>query len=263
MIEKMKNEGMLERIDLGNVPNYIHVDHRFKSLPYDENEEYSVAYMWGTVGILYNTDMVDGPVDSWEILWDDKYAGQIFMYDSQRDAFAPALKKLGFSLNTIDIGELNQAKAELIRQRPLVQAYLGDPVKDKMIGGEGALAVVYSGDAMYSIAENEAWAYVIPREGSNLWCDAAVILKGAKNKENAEAFINFLCDPGTAYKNTMYVGYSTTNTAALDMLPDDMRYDDVYWPSDEELENCEVFVDLGGFIAEYDKAWTEVLSAAK
>lgn len=262
MIEKMKNEDMLEKINLNNVPNFKNIDDKFKNMSFDPNNEYSVAYMWGTVGILYNTEMVDEEVDSWDILWDEKYAGQIYMYDSQRDAFAVGLKKLGYSLNTTDLSQINEAKEELIRQKPLVQAYLGDPVKDKMIGNEGALAVVYSGDAMYSIEENDALDYVIPKEGSNLWFDGIVIPKGAKNKENAEKFINFLCDPQIAAKNTIYIGYSTANKAALDILPDDMKNDKVYWPDDDALVNCQVFHDLGSFILEYDKVWTEVLAAS-
>lgn len=263
MIEKMKSEDMLEKINLDNVPNFKHIDEKFKNMAYDPNNEYSIAYMWGTIGILYNTEMVDDVVDSWDILWNEKYSGQIYMYDSQRDAFAVALKKLGYSLNTTDLAELNDAKAELIRQKPLIQAYLGDPVKDKMIGNEGALAVVYSGDAMYSIDENDALDYAVPKEGSNLWYDGVVIPKGAKNKENAEKFINFLCDPQIAAKNTLYIGYSTANKAALSLLPEDMVNNGVYWPDDEDLINCELFHDLGSFILEYDKAWTEVLAAAK
>ena len=260
MIEKMIKEDMLAKIDMNNIPNYKNIDGRFKGLDYDKNNEYSVAYMWGTVGILYNTEMVDDDVDSWDILWDEKYAGQIYMYDSQRDTFAAALKKLGYSVNTRSIDELTRAKEELIRQKPLVQAYIGDQVKDKMIGREGALAIVYSGDAMFCKEENDELEYAIPREGSNLWYDGAVIPKNAKNKANAEKFIDYLCRPDVAAKNTEYIGYSTANSAALALLDDEMVSDPVYWPDDELLVNCEVFYDLGDFIAEYDRAWTEILA---
>ncbi|MDR1688406.1 MAG: spermidine/putrescine ABC transporter substrate-binding protein [Clostridiales bacterium] len=262
MFEKMKNEGMLEKINFDNIPNYKYIADRFKGMHFDTDNEYFVTYMWGTVGILYNTEMVTEPVDSWDILWDEKYAGQIFMYDSQRDALATSLKRLGFSLNTTDLNELTLAKMELIKQKPLVQAYLGDPVKDKMIGGEGAMAVVYSGDAMFSIGENESLAYAVPKEGTNIWMDGIVIPKGAKNKENAEKFINFLCDPAIAAKNTEYIGFSTPNSGALELIPEDMKNDPTYWPSEESLANCEMFFDLGSFIEEYDKAWTEVLAAS-
>ena len=261
MIEKMIREDMLEKIDMKNIANFKNIDDKFKGLDFDKNDEYYVAYMWGTVGILYNSEMVGEPVDSWEILWNEKYAGQIYMYDSQRDTFAAALKKLGFSVNTRDLGELTLAKEELIRQKPLVQAYIGDQVKDKMIGREGALAIVYSGDAMFCKDENDELEYAIPKEGSNLWYDGAVIPKGAKNKSNAEKFIDFLCRPDVAAQNTEYIGYSTANRAALELLDDEMRNDPTYWPGEEELANCEVFYDLGDFIIEYDKAWTEILAS--
>jgi len=261
MIEKMIREDMLEKIDMSNIPNYANIDDKFKGFDFDKDDEYCVAYMWGTVGILYNTEMVDDPVDSWRILWNEKYAGQIYMYDSQRDTFAAALKMLGYSVNTRSLVELTFAKEELIRQKPLVQAYIGDQVKDKMIGREGALAIVYSGDAMISKLENDELDYVIPKEGSNLWYDGAVIPKGAKNKANAEKFIDYLCRPDVAVQNTEYIGYSTANKAALELLDDEMKNDPVYWPSDEELANCEVFYDLGDFIIEYDKAWTEILAS--
>jgi len=164
-------------------------------------------------------------------------------------------------VNTRDINELNRAKDELIRQKPLVQAYIGDQVKDKMIGGEGALALVYSGDAMYCMEENEDLFYIIPREGSNIWYDGAVIPKGAKNKANAEKFLDFLCRPEIAAQNTEYIGYSTANKSALELLDDEMRYNPVYWPGEAELINCEPFYDLGDFVTEYDKAWTEILAS--
>lgn len=261
MIEKMKNEDMLEPINYSNVPNFEYIRNDLKSLPYDEGNVYSVPYFWGTVGILYNTTMVDDVVDSWDILWDDKYSGQIFMYDSQRDSLAVALKKLGYSLNSTDESELLEAQQLLIEQKPLVQAYFGDPIRDKMIGEEGALAVVYSGDAMYCMNENQNLAYAIPKEGTNTWSDAMVIPKGAENKENAETFINFMCDPENALANTEYIGYSTPNQATYEMLSDDIKSKTVYWPSDEDMKNNEVYEALDSEAsALYDKIWTEVLA---
>jgi len=260
MIERMINENMLEKIDMKNVPNFKNIDDKFKGFEFDKNDEYCVAYMWGTVGILYNTEMVDDDVESWDILWDEKYAGQIYMYDSMRDTFGAALKKTGFSVNTRSLEERTIAKNELIRQEPLVQAYIGDQVKDKMIGREGALAIVYSGDAMFCKDENDELEYVIPIEGSNLWYDGAVIPRGAKNKLNAEKFIDFICRPDIAARNTEYIGYSTPNKAAFELLDDEMKNDPTYWPDDEILINCEVFYDLGDFITEYDRAWTEILA---
>ena len=164
MIARLIKEDMLHKLDFNNIPNIEHIDDRFKNLDYDPNNEYSVPYMWGTVGIAYNTTMVDEPVDSWNILWDPKYEGNILMMDSQRDSIAVALKKLGYSLNSRNEAELEQAKEELIKQKPLVLSYVGDEVKDKMIGGEAALAVVYSGEVIAIRWENPDIAYSIPKK---------------------------------------------------------------------------------------------------
>lgn len=241
------------------VPNDSNVDALFKNLFFDPDNKYSVAYMWGTVGILYNTTMVDDPVDSWNILWNDKYAKQIFMYDSVRDSVGITLKKLGYSVNTRDDAELAEAKQALIDQYPLVQAYLGDQVKDAMVGGQGSLAVVYSGDAMYCKELNADLEYVVPNEGSNYWYDGMVIPKGAKNKENAETFINFMCRPDIAAKNSEYIGYSTSNKEALSLMDQETVTDPTYWPSQDILDKCELFYDLGDYTQKYYDAWTEIL----
>ncbi|NLK22385.1 MAG: spermidine/putrescine ABC transporter substrate-binding protein [Epulopiscium sp.] len=260
MIEKMINENLLQKIDLNNISNYDLIDSQFKNLDYDPNNEYSVPYMWGTVGILYNKTMVDEPIDSWDILWDKKYAKQIFMLDSQRDSIGVALKKLGFSFNTREVSELEQAKQALIEQRPLVLAYVGDEVKDKMIGEEAAFAVVWSGDAVYCKRENPNLEYVIPKEGSNFWFDAMAIPSSAKNKEEAEMFINYLCETDIAFANTNYIGYSTPHIAAKEMLEEDILYDRAAYPLEEDIAHCEIFKDLGGFVKEYDRIWTEIMA---
>lgn len=258
MIERMIEEDMLEKINFDNVPNMKYIDDKFKNLAYDPENEYSVPYMWGTVGIIYNKTMVDEPVDSWDILWDEKYAKQIFMLDSSRDSIGITLKKLGYSVNSRDEKELEEAKNALIEQKPLVLSYMGDNIKEAMISGQGALAVVWSGDAVYMKWENPDLEYVIPKEGSNLWFDAMVILKGSKNKEEAELFINYMCDPEIALKNTEYIGYSTPNTEAKKMLDEELLNDVTAYPPDEMIENCEVFKSLTDIIRLYDRIWTEV-----
>lgn len=260
MIEKMITNDLIQKINFENIPNYKNIDDKFKNLGYDSNNEYSVPYMWGTVGIVYNKTMVDDVVDSWNILWNSKYKDNIFMLDSQRDSIAVALKKLGYSLNTRDVGELEQARDALKEQKPLVLAYVGDDVKNKMISGEGAISVMWSGDAIFCQAENPDLEYSIPKEGSNYWFDGVVILKNAPHKEEAEKFIDFLCRDDIALKNTEYIGYSTPNKAAFDLLDDEKKSDATYWPSDEELSRCEIFHDLGDFIKEYDRVWTEFKS---
>lgn len=261
MIQKMINEDMLEKINFENVPNFKEIKEELKNPSFDPTNEYTVPYFWGTVGILYNTNMVKEEVDSLDILWNEKYKGQIFMYDSQRDSFAVALKKLGYSINSTDEEELKEAKNLLVQQKPLVQAYFGDPIRDKMIGEEGALAVVYSGDAMYCMGENENLNYAVPKEGINTWVDAMVIPKGSKNKENAEKFINFLTNANNSAKNSEYVGFSTPNDVAYGIVNDELKNNIAYWPTKEVLDKNEMFIDVGDAITIYDRMWTEVLVA--
>ena len=260
MIEKMIKEDLLLKLDMANIPNYENIDDRFKNLDFDPNNEYSVPYMWGTVGILYNQKIVQEPVDSWDILWDSKYKGQILMLDSQRDSIAVALKKLGYSMNSRNLQELEEAKEELINQKPLLLAYVGDEVKDMMIGEEAALAVVWSGDAVYMMEENEDLRYVVPKEGSNYWFDNMVIPKTSNNKKEAEMFINYMSRPDVALKNTRYIGYSTANAETMKLLEPDEINNEVAYPSDDVINNCEVFLDPGEFIKEYDRIWTDVKS---
>ena len=259
MIEKMINEDELVKLNMDNIPNVKYIDPSFKGLAYDSGDEYSVPYMWGTIGILYNIKMVDEKVDSWDILWDDKYAGQIIMQNSVRDAFAVALKKLGYSMNSTNKSEVDEAFQLLLEQAPLVQAYVIDEVKDKMIGNEGALAVIYSGEALFTADENEDLAYVIPKEGTNLWFDAMVIPKSTKNQSAAETFINFMCEPQIAFANTNYIGYSTPNIEAKAMLSDVIKNDPRAYPSQEILEQCEVNIDLGSEMTDYyNEKWNEL-----
>ncbi len=259
MAERMIKENLLEPLDFSLIPNYSFIHPRFKNLDFDPQNKFSMPYMWGSIGILYNKTLVEKPV-SWSILWDKKYKNQIFMYDNPRDSIAVALKKLHCSLNTRDIKNLNKAKDELIEQKKIVQAYVGDAVKDKMIGNEGALAVVYSGDALFCQNENPDLDYVIPIEGSNVWFDVIVIPKDSSNKFEANTFINFLARPDIALMNTNYINYSTVNSEALKNLPPKIRDNKIYWLSDEDFGRCEIYHDLGNFIKQYNIIWTEVLA---
>jgi len=162
MIERMIREDLIEKLDKNDIPNLNKIGESFLNLDYDLNNDYSVPYMWGTVGIIYNKTMVSEPLDSWSDLWDEQYKGQIVMLNSQRDTLAVALMKLGYSLNSRDLNELEEAKQELIKQKPLVLAYMGDEVKDAIVGGEAAIGVVWSGDAVAMIRENPDLEYVIP-----------------------------------------------------------------------------------------------------
>ena len=264
MIQRMIENDLLAEINYDHIPNlkYIGDNYMKMSRQFDPENKYSVPYLWGTVGILYNKKMVDEPVDSWGILWDKKYEDSILMQDSVRDAFAVALKYLGYSLNSTDLDELEAAKNLLIEHKPLVQAYVIDQVRDKMIGGEAALGVIYSGEALYCQQENPDLDYVIPKEGTNIWIDSWVIPKNAKNVENAEAFINFLCRPDIAKMNFDYITYSIPNTAGRDLIDDEsLRNSPIAFPDDSKLENCETFRFLGDDNdALYNRLWREIKS---
>ncbi|HSN67294.1 MAG TPA: spermidine/putrescine ABC transporter substrate-binding protein [Fusibacter sp.] len=258
MIEKMIKEDLVEPIDLTKIPNYSNIDSRFKGLAFDPNNEYSVPYFWGTVGIIYNKDLITEPIDSWNVLWDEAYSGQFTMIDSQRDSIMVALKKLGYSMNTKDLGELEAAKNALIEQKPLVLAYVGDNVKDMLISEEAAMAVVWSGEASAVIQEYDNFEYVLPKEGSNMWFDNIIIPKGSKNIDAAHQFIDFLCRGDIGFKNADYVGYATCNTETMKLLDPALLGTTYAYPDEALLENFEIFSDPGDFILEYDRIWTEI-----
>lgn len=264
VIEEMIDKGMLAKIDFSNIPNFQYIDDRFKSLDYDPNNEYSVPYFWGTLGILYNTDMVTEPVESWDILWDEKYAGQILMLDSMRDTMGVALKKLGYSVNSKNPDEVHQARDLLIQQRSMVNGYYVDEIVDMMINGDAALALNWSGAAMDIYWQDvENVQYAVPKEGSNLWFDCMVIPSTSQHQKEAEMFINFMLDPDNAYQNTEFVGYATPNKAALEMLKEEspeVVSMDAYYPSEEVLDRCEVFIDLGASKGLYNDAWMEFMA---
>ena len=260
MVEKMKNEGLLQKIDFSNIPNMKYISKDFLNPVYDESNEYSVPYMWGTFGILYNKKMVKDTVDSWDILWNPKYKGNIMMFDSVRDSMGIALKKLGYSMNTTNPKEINEAMKELIKQKDLVLAYVNDEGKDRLLGEEVAMGITYSGDAVNLIKQNPNLAYAIPKEGTNKWVDAMAIPKTAQNKKEAEMFINFLLDPEIAKINTEYIGYSTPNTGALELLDKDITNDPVAYPSKAVLDKTETFIDLGKDLRLYDEAWIQIKS---
>lgn len=264
MIQRMIENGLLAEINFDNIPNVKNIgkDYIEQSRQFDPENKYSVPYCWGTVGILYNKTMVDEPITSWSVLWDEKYKDNILMQDSVRDAFGVTLKYLGYSLNSTDLDELTEARDLLIKQKPLVQAYVIDQVRDKMIGNEAAIGVIYSGEAIYTQMENPDLEYVIPEEGSNIWIDSWVIPKNAENKENAEKFINFLCRPEIALMNFEYITYSTPNIEARKMIEDEaIRNSEIAFPDLSKYDNLETFQYLGTEADQtYGELWNQVKS---
>ncbi len=263
MISRMIQNGMLSEIDYDKMPNAkknIGAQYYEQSRGFDPENKYAIPYCWGTVGILYNKTMVDEPITRWAQLWDEKYADNILMQDSVRDAFMVAEKLSGNSMNTLDAEELEAAKNMLIKQKPLVQAYVVDQVRDKMIGGEAAIGVIYSGEAIYTQKENPDLVYVIPEEGTNVWIDSWVILKNAPNKENAEKFIDFMCREDIALMNFEYITYSTPNVAARELIEEeDIRNSEIAFPDLSQYDNLETYVYLGedgDYL--YNELWKEV-----
>lgn len=263
MISRMAEEGMLEELDFANIPNFSYIDEDFVKPMYDPENKFSVPYTWGIVGIIYNKTRVDPDDDlaSWDILWNPKYALDILMFSNSRDAMGISLKRLGYSFNTTDEKQLREAADELKKQKELVQAYVMDEIFDKMGGGEAALAPYYAGDAVTMMAENPDLGFVVPKEGTNRFVDAICIPKGAKNKEAAEMYINFLCETEVALANCEYIGYSTPHTGAFEELDEEMR-ESVSYPSAEILANTEYFVNLPAATNKLvDSLWTEILSS--
>jgi spermidine/putrescine transport system substrate-binding protein len=261
MIEKLIKEDMLMPLQYDNIENALNIDDNFKNLAYDADNLYSIPYMWGTLGIIYNTTMVNEPIDSWNILWDQTYENQIIMKNSVRDSFAPALKLLGDSINSEDKIQWEAALALLQEQKAIVQGYAADEARDKMIGEEAAIALMYSGEALLCIEENENLQYVVPKEGSNLWFDAMCIPTTSKQQAAAEAFINFMCDVNIAYENADYIGYSTPISASKALLDEDIQKDPAAYPDQSILDKCEVFVDLGKDMTEYtNDLWNQLLA---
>ena len=263
MIKKMLDENLLQPINFDNIPNLANIGAQYmdQAKQFDPTNEYSVPYCWGTVGILYNKTMVSEPIDEWADLWDEQYADNILMQDSVRDAFMVGLKKLGYSCNSTEPAEIEAAKNELIAQYPLVQAYVVDQVRDKMISGEAAIGVIYSGEAIYTQRENPDLEYVIPKEGSNVWLDCWVMPADAPNKENAEKFLNFLCRDDIALMNFDFITYSTPNEAARELIEDeDIKNSTIAFP-DLTQYDLEVFYYLGEETETlYNNAWKEVKS---
>ena len=271
MVERLIKEDRLKEIDMSKLENYKYIGEAYKNTKYDPQNKYSVPYMWGTLGILYNTEKVKEPVDSWSVLWDEKYSGEVLMLDSMRDSMAVALKKLGYDLNTTNQAEIDAAAKALAEQKHLVAEYGVDILKDKMIQGSYSFTVAYSGDALYMQNQNaelnggkSVLEYVIPKEGSNFWIDAMCIPTTSKNTEGAMKFIDFMCSTEIAYDNVEYIEYSTPHTEALNELGEEYINNNIYNPSAEILKNCTSFSYLEPDIQDaYNKAWESVRLASK
>lgn len=264
MISKMIKEKLIQPLDMENIPNFRYIMDNYRNLAYDPENAYSVPYTWGTVGIIYNAEEIDIPREEidWDILWNKEYKDQILMFDNPRDAFAIAEIMLGYSLNTEDPAELKAAAEKLREQKDVVQAYVMDEVFDKMAAGEALLAPYYAGDALTILEDNEDLDFAVPKSGTNLFVDAMCIPTSAKQKEAAEMYINFMCEPDIAFANIDYICYSTPHSAAFDMLDEEVQNDPVSYPDSEFIANkTTVFVNLSDDANEMmSQLWTEMKS---
>ena len=265
MIEKLLANNLLQEINFENIPNlsYIQKSVMEMSKAFDPENKYSVPYTYGTLGIIYNTKIIKDEIDSWDALWNEAYSGEILMYNSPRDLFTAPLMRLGYSINTTDKQQLREAADMLLEQKPLLQRYVMDQIKDSLISESAAIAMAYSGEVLAIQEKNENLAYVIPKEGTNYFIDSWVIPTCAENKANAEAWINFLNRPDIAYKNFEYITYATPNTGAQELMDEELKDNPALFPSDEIVANCEVFHSLGDEGDQmYSDLWMEIKNAS-
>lgn len=245
MIARLIDEDMLLPLDFDNIPNYQYIDEAYKNTAYDPDNVYSIPYTWGTVGIIYNTKYVDAAdIGGWELLWNEKYAGKILMFGNSRDAFGIAQYLLGYDVNTTDDAELQACADKLIEQRPLVQQYVMDEIFDLMENEEAWIAPYYAGDYLLMADENPDLAFYHPSQGFNFFIDAMCIPSCAQNKEAAETFINFLCDPEIAGGNMDWIGYGTPESAAKEYMDPDMVNSEIAYPPQEVLDKGTTFLFL-------------------
>ncbi len=259
MIAKLIEEEMLVELDYSNIPNYQYILPKYKNLFYDPQNKYTVPYTVGMVGLIYNTTMVDDEVDSWSILWNEKYKGEILMFNNPRDAFGIAQFLLGQSVNTHDPEDWDKAIELLKKQRPLVASYVMDEVYNKMEGGEAAFAPYYAGDYLTMADVNPDLAFVYPKEGVNYFVDAMCIPKTAENKEAAELYINFMLEEEIAVANANWICYASPHALVLESDDYDLKGEPVLYPEEAEMPKTESFENLSYDIQNYmSQLWSEL-----
>ena len=271
MIARLIDEGMLAELNYDNIPNYAKIGDQYKSLSFDPDNKYTVPYTWGTLGIIYNTTMVDGDIDSWDAMFDEKYAGNVLMIRNSRDALAAALLDLGYDINTTDESQIREAYQLLAdaKSKGVYQSFVMDEVFGKMEGSNAAIAMYYAGDYLTMLDNNPDLKFVVPKEGSNWFVDAMCVLKTAQHKEEAEAWINFIASTESNLANMDYIGYASPNLEALEGYPayyeetygeplDEERYEIMAAP-DEVLARCELYTNLpADTLTLYNDLWTEL-----
>ncbi len=260
MAGRLIDEGLVQKLDFSNIPNYQYINEAYKNTAYDPNNEYSVPYTWGTVGVIYNKKYVDeADIGSWDLLWNDKYAGKILMFDNNRDAFAIAESRLGYSLNTTDSVALTACAELLKQQKPVVQQYVMDQIFDKMTREEAWIAPYYAGDYLTMLEDNPDLGFYFPQEGFNLFIDCMMIPSSAEHKAEAEAYINFLLTPEVCGENLDYLGYSAPEEAAKTYMDPETSASEIAYPSAETLARSESFLYLSADVNQLmDSLWLDV-----
>lgn len=260
MAGRLIDEGMVQKLDFDNIPNYQYIGEAYKNTAYDPDNQYSVPYTWGTVGVIYNKKYVDeADIGSWNLLWNSKYAGKILMFDNNRDAFAIAEASLGYSLNTQDAQELRNCADYLEQQKPLVQQYVMDQIFDKMTREEAWIAPYYAGDYLTMVEDNPDLGFYFPEEGFNMFIDCFMIPTSAEHKAEAEAYINFLLRPDICGENLDYLGYSAPEEAAKEYMDPDTAQSEIAYPPAETLSRSEAFLYLPAETNQLtDSLWLEV-----
>ena len=259
MIERLIREDRLEKIDVAGLSNYDLIDEKYKNLYFDPENSYSVPYNVGMVGLVYNTTMVEGEIDSWEALWDEAYSGQILMFGNPRDAFAIAQAILGQDFNTTDSADWDAAADLLKQQIPVLQDHVMDEVFNKMEGGNAALAPYYAGDCMLMQENNSDLAFVYPKEGVNIFCDSVCIPKGCQNYEAAILYMNFLMEPEVALANAETICYASPNTAVVSNENYTYKDSEILYPAEEDMPKVQWFHDMDeDTVNYYERLWVDV-----
>lgn len=262
LMPRMIKKGLIQELNKDNIPNISQMDKDYLNLQIDPGNKYSVPYMFGTVGLIYNKDVVKEKVDSWDILWDEKYKDKVFMFDTYRDTMGAALKKLGYSLNSKNPKEIEEAKELLIKQRETVNPIYGVDNGTTMIpAGESDINMIWSGEGLNLQDENPNLVYVVPKEGANFWIDSLCIPKNAENVEGAEKFINFVSDKESALRIADEIGYTTPNKEARLAQPDNVKNNPNAYMPKEIMDRCEIYEDFPMDVKKiYDNAWVNIKS---
>jgi spermidine/putrescine-binding protein len=260
MVTVLKEQGLLDEINLERISNFSNLDPQFTGLPYDPLNQYSVAYMWGTTGIAYRRDKITAPIDSWAALLDERYRDRIAMLDDVRETIGAMLKYQGRSLNSLGESEISEAAMLLAKQKPLVKAYDSGGFDLLLMSGDVWIAQAYSGQIAKAMMENENIAYVVPKEGCTFFVDNLCIPRNAKHKELAQEFINFVLETRVAAEIANGTGFSTPSRTARAFIRPELLTNEAAYPSRESLEKCELIREVGEAISIYDRLWTEIKS---